>query len=72
MRISSTSSSIDSPRARSRAYRPYLSMSGWSELRLVTSCVMLLMRSVRSLSESCPTDSVAMLAGRTVSSVVDS
>jgi hypothetical protein len=50
----------------------YFSMRSLSEVRLVTSCVMLLMRSVRSLSESWPTDSVAMLAGLTDRSVADS
>src|SRR5436305_13907082 len=45
---------------------------GSSVLRLVTACVMLLMRMVRSLSESCGTTVVEMDAGLTVSSVVDS
>src|SRR5438067_4008505 len=45
---------------------------GSSVLRLVTSCVMLLMRMVRSLSESCGMTDVEMLAGLTVRSVVDS
>jgi hypothetical protein len=50
----------------------YFSMSGSSEVRLTTSWLMLLMRKVRSLSESCGTADVEMLAGRTVRSVCDS
>src|SRR2546429_990214 len=41
LRIESISNSIGSPRRRSSLYRSYFSINGCSELRLVTTCEML-------------------------------
>src|SRR6185503_13706412 len=66
------SNSIGSPRCCSALYRSYFSINGSSELRLVTTCAMLLICRVRLSSVIVGTTELGSVEGLTTMSVDDS